>query len=461
MKYCRYCGKPIDDDSTFCTHCGKGQSVHNNYISVEKFGDIVSRIWSKTKNPKTKFVFPKGSSNTTFVRIKKWIKRIVIILIVATILGLFVLLGFWLYGFYLTSKWTREDERREIISMKDISKADSIVRVLFQEYADGTHRYDFDGDRCNYSHVEKGIEILRNAAEKGDASAQFTLGCIYDGARYDSNYQEWDNKYTMLGSEIDHERAAYWYSQSANQGVASAMGNLANSYRYGCGVEKDFVKATELMKKAAEKGNAWAQLNYGDMFRDGEVCFRTKKNSNFHTFSKAKPNIKIAKAWWQKALSNGNATAKERLEHIYTEENNKYTEFTSPLGDYSYEPDDYTNGYNWKNEPHGVGTARFKDGRVYHGSFSDGILEGENSTFTFTNGDYFEGTFNNNEFYQGKYIIKEDSSYFIGIFKEGKPQEGQWFDKDGSLIRDLHEEIISPHHQQKKSRIDESKRQVM
>ena len=143
MKYCRYCGKPIDDDSTFCTHCGKGQSVQNNYISVEKFGDIVSRVWSKTKNLKTKFVFPKGNSNTTFVRIKKWIKRIVIILIVATILGLFVLLGFWLYGFYLTSKWTREDERREIISLKDISKADSIVRVLFQEYADGTHRYDF------------------------------------------------------------------------------------------------------------------------------------------------------------------------------------------------------------------------------------------------------------------------------------------------------------------------------
>ena len=46
--------------------------------------------------------------------------------------------------------------------MKDISKADSIVRVLFQEYADGTHRYDFDGDRCNYSHVEKGIEIFNS-----------------------------------------------------------------------------------------------------------------------------------------------------------------------------------------------------------------------------------------------------------------------------------------------------------
>lgn len=319
MKYCRYCGKPIDNDSTFCTHCGKGQSVQNTGNSVEKFGDIVSRIWNKTKNLKGWFVLPKGSSNSTFVCMKKWIKRIVIILIVATILGLLVLLGFWLYGFYVTSEWTKEDEFRESIAMKDISKADYIVRVLFKEYADGTHRYDFDGRRCNYSHVENGFEILRNAAEKGDASAQFTLGCIYDGARYDLNGIEWDDDYTMLNSEIDHERAAYWYSQSANQGNAYAMGNLANSYRYGLGVKKDLVKATELMEKAAEKGNDRAQLNYGDMFRDGEVCFRTEPDpiSGESLLIKVKPDIERAKKWWEKALKNGNNSAKQRLEKIY------------------------------------------------------------------------------------------------------------------------------------------------
>ena len=54
--------------------------------------------------------------------------------------------------------------------------------LLFQEYADGTHRYDFDGSMCSYSHVEKGIEIIRNAAEKGNADAQCNLGiCYYKG----------------------------------------------------------------------------------------------------------------------------------------------------------------------------------------------------------------------------------------------------------------------------------------
>lgn len=318
MKYCRYCGKPIDDDSTFCTHCGKCQSVQNNYISVEKFGDIVSRIWSKTKNLKTKFVFPKGSSNTTFVRIKKWIKLIVIILIVATILGLFVLLGFWLYGFYLTSKWTREDERREAIAMNDISKADSIVRILFQEYADGTHRYDFDGDRCTFSHVEKGIEILRNAAEKGDAEAQFTLGAIYAGARYDYTEKIWDNR-TMMDTKPDLERAAYWYDQSANQGHKTALNNLGLAYKKGEGVNKDLVKATEYIRKSAEMGNAHAQLNYGDMFRDGDVWYRTEPDSisGESLLINVKPDIEKAKEWWEKALQNGNDNAKSRLEKIY------------------------------------------------------------------------------------------------------------------------------------------------
>lgn len=319
MKYCRYCGKPIDDDSTFCTHCGKDQSVQDSNISFEKIGDMVSRIINKIKNFKGKFVLPKRDSNSTFVCIKKWIKRIIIILIAATTIGLLVLLGFWLFGFYQTSKWTRDDERRETIAMNDISKADNIARELFQEYADGAHRYDFDGSRCTYSHVERGIEIIRNAAEKGDANAQFILGCIYAGARYDSNYIKWDNTYTMLNDKIDHERAAYWYNQAANQGVASAMRNLAIFYRYGRGVEKDLMKASELMRTAAEKGNSMAQLNYGDMFRDGEVWIGavTDSVSGNTYFIKSKPDIEKAKEWWQKALDNGNDKAKERLEKIY------------------------------------------------------------------------------------------------------------------------------------------------
>ena len=319
MKYCRYCGKPIDDDSTFCTHCGKSQSTQNNTVHFEQTGGVASRVWKQIKNLKGKFVMPKEGSDYTFVHIKKWIKRIVVVLIVATIIGLLLLLGFWLFGLYQTSKWTKEDERREIIAMKDISKADSIARVLFQEYADRIHRYDFDGNQCSYPHIEKGIEILRNAAEKGDADAQFTLGAIYAGAHYEFHNPYFRDGITMLGEEVDLSRAAYWYTLSANQGHKKALNNLGIAYKKGYGVKKDLVKATEYIRKSAEMGNALAQRNYGDMFRDGEVWFKTgpdsKSGESF--LIKVKPNIESAKEWWEKALQNGNDNAKSRLEKIY------------------------------------------------------------------------------------------------------------------------------------------------
>ena len=319
MKYCRYCGKPIDDDSTFCTHCGKSQSTQNSTVLFEQTGGVASRVWKQIKNLKRKFVMPKEGSDYTFVHIKKWIKRIVVVLIVATIIGLLVLLGFWLFGLYQTSKWTKEDERREIIAMKDISKADSIARVLFQEYADRIHQYDFDGSQCSYPHIEKGIEILRNAAEKGDADAQFTLGCIYWGARYDNHYVKFDDNYTMLDNAIDYERAAYWFDLSAKQGHKTALNNLGLAYIKGYGVNKDLVKATEYIRKSAEMGEAIAQLNYGDMFRDGEVWLQTEPDSiSGESFLiNVKPNIEKAKEWWKKALKNGNNSAKKRREKIY------------------------------------------------------------------------------------------------------------------------------------------------
>ena len=319
MKYCRYCGKTIDDDSTFCTYCGNIQSVQKTNFSIKKLGEIISHIWSKIKGMLRKVCLPKSVSPFTFVRAKKWIKRIFIIVTMVIIIGLLILLGCWLYGFYITSKWTSEDECRETIAMTDISKADSIARVLFKEYSENTHMYSFGHSRCNYSHIEKGVEILRNAAEKGDANAQFTLGCIYARARYDLSYTDWDDYYTMLGDAINNERAAYWYDLSAKQGHASAMGNLANSYRYGTGVEKDLVKATELMVAAAEKGKGFAQLNLGDMYRDGEVITKAKSDSGVgdYIIIHTEPNITKAQEWWKKALENGETSAKERLEKIY------------------------------------------------------------------------------------------------------------------------------------------------
>lgn len=324
MKYCRHCGKLIDIDSSFCTHCGKNQDIQGDstYIgSIRKafakyIEIIISFIRSFLVKQKTSYI---NYNSKTWENIKNGGKRIFILILVLAVVGAIVLLGFWLYGFYITSKWEKEDEHRVSIAMNDISQADSIARKLFEEYANDSHRYDFNFSRCEFNHIERGIEIIRNAAEQGDAKAQFTLGCIYGGARYDWSDIKWSSGFTMMGEGVDHERAAYWYNQAAIQGNTSAMCNLANLYREGNGVKKDLFKATELMKSAAEKGCALAQRNYGDMFRDGEVMIKIESDSDVgdYVIIHAKPNISKAQEWWQKALENGETSAKERLERIY------------------------------------------------------------------------------------------------------------------------------------------------
>lgn len=329
MKYCRYCGKTIDDDSSFCTHCGKNQDTQGPGTNLGSVGKVFSRfkevIIGFVQSAGSKIKKAKGkSSSTDRTKIKKWAKRISLFVLALVVVGLTVLLGFWLYGFYQTSKWNKEDEQREAIALKEISKANEIAKELFEESANYSHHYGFDGSDCGFDHVERGIEIIRNAAEKGDAKAQFTLGCIYDGVRLDSQSPYW-SRTTMMGDEINYERAAYWYNQAAAQGNPGALNNLANAYRKGNGVEKDLVRATELMRSAAEKGDAMAQLNYGDMFRDCEVWLGVEDPDGggyFYAVPKH-PMMEDAKKWWTKALENEEATpeikasAKERLEKIY------------------------------------------------------------------------------------------------------------------------------------------------
>ena len=103
--------------------------------------------------------------------------------------------------------------------------------------------------------------------------------------------------------------------------------------------------------------------------------------------------------------------------------------FESPLGVGSYSGEIDT-----IRKPHGNGELIFTDGRIYRGPFVHGKLEGKNAYFKYDNGDTFEGSFVNNGFSEGKYTIKDDGSYFIGTFKNGQPDKGQWHSANGKLI---------------------------
>lgn len=103
--------------------------------------------------------------------------------------------------------------------------------------------------------------------------------------------------------------------------------------------------------------------------------------------------------------------------------------FKSALGVCSY-----TGPVDDNDDPHGTGEASFTDGRLYKGPFLHGKMEGDNAYFRYDNGDVFEGSFVNNGFSRGRYTMKEDGSYFVGTFKNGQPDRGDWFDKQGSKL---------------------------
>ena len=86
---------------------------------------------------------------------------------------------------------------------------------------------------------EKALEYFKEAAELGDAIAQFFTGMMYDEG---------------VGISQDFEQAVFWYTKAAEQGDASAQCRLGRMYRDGEGVAKDREQASYWYKKAGEQG---------------------------------------------------------------------------------------------------------------------------------------------------------------------------------------------------------------
>lgn len=101
------------------------------------------------------------------------------------------------------------------------------------------------------------IELLRPAATRGDARGQLILGNLYSGGH---------------GVPEDQQKAAVWYSLSAEQGDGDAQYSLGDMYYKGIGVLQDFNAAAKWYRLSALHGrNAPApQYSLGMLFFKGE-----------------------------------------------------------------------------------------------------------------------------------------------------------------------------------------------
>jgi len=91
---------------------------------------------------------------------------------------------------------------------------------------------------------------LRQAAELGDAEAQYDLAYLYYKADSDPSIQ---------GVPQSDQKAAYWYRKAAQQGHGRAQYNMAVLHLQGHGVERDPIEAYAWLLLAQANGHQESQ----------------------------------------------------------------------------------------------------------------------------------------------------------------------------------------------------------
>ena len=87
------------------------------------------------------------------------------------------------------------------------------------------------------------MDVIREAAEQGDAEAQYKLGIAYSHGQ---------------GIPENPVEAVKWFRRAAEQGHEKAQFSLGFRYNFGQGVDKNEVEAIKWYRRAAEQGNAEA-----------------------------------------------------------------------------------------------------------------------------------------------------------------------------------------------------------
>ncbi|MEJ8567484.1 tetratricopeptide repeat protein [Elongatibacter sediminis] len=91
---------------------------------------------------------------------------------------------------------------------------------------------------------------LRQAAELGDAEAQYDLAYLYYKA---------DSDPSISGVVQSDKLAAQWYRKAAQQGHSRAQYNMAVLHLHGHGVDRDPVEAYAWLLLARERGHSGSE----------------------------------------------------------------------------------------------------------------------------------------------------------------------------------------------------------
>lgn len=186
---------------------------------------------------------------------------------------------------YLSGNIVNKDDNKalELFKMAANKNYSDAQYFLFHIYSTGSG----DVQKNN----EFSIEWLKKSAnnKSPNAFAEYELGRLYS---------------TGENNEIsqNHGRAIALYKLASEKGHKKAQFNLANLYKDGKGVPKNFVEAMRLYKKAAEQGHVKAITNIGYLYDAGG-------------FGVAQ-NLSEAYKYYLKASNLGSATAQKNMNSL-------------------------------------------------------------------------------------------------------------------------------------------------
>ena len=104
------------------------------------------------------------------------------------------------------------------------------------------------------------------------------------------------------GKQKDYVKAVEWFRKAAERGNANAQCYLGYCFKDGVGVDKNYTEAVKWFRKAAEQGNDVAQVNLGVCYESGQGVVK---------------DLAEAVKWYRKAAEQGNANAQYILGICY------------------------------------------------------------------------------------------------------------------------------------------------
>ena len=336
MQFCRHCGKKVEIDSTFCKYCG-GKIVGSKSSIIDNILQIIRNKWAQFIQKMRHVQLSLFKTKTNGEKIKKTMKWIVI-----SLLSLAIIIGFCNAIYYYFDEVRPEQEAKRILADETAELNNLTGDDLFVK-CDNIIRYHSISSCGNDWRDSQNLEKLTSLAwdkvsvlaELGNADAQLLIAYRYDGYDFSREVRNCNTEGYNRNPYYDMEKAAYWYLQAAEQGLSDAQNYLGTCYMDGRGVEKNIKEAIKWYRMSAENGDSYGQLNLGDCFRDGhktKVGEHWEKNAGSYYYSWdhkigyhivndyetiIKQDLDSAKHYWHLSATQGNKTAKERLQKIY------------------------------------------------------------------------------------------------------------------------------------------------